>query len=239
MSLHVAWHDVECGGYAADLPLWRALADATDGPVLDVGAGSGRVALDLARHGHEVVALDVDAELLGALRERAAGLPVETVVGDARGFELGGRRFPLVLAPMQTAQLLGGPSGRTAFLAAARAHLAPGGLLAAAVAEDVETFDHELVALPDPDVGELDGARLESRPIAVRDEGERLALVRLRQVVGPGGRVRAVQDVVRLDRLDAATLEAEGAAQGLRVLRRREIPATEDHVGSVVVVLGA
>jgi SAM-dependent methyltransferase len=236
VSLHVAWHDVECGTYGADLPLWRALADATGGPVLDVGAGTGRVALDLARHGHAVVALDVDAELLGALRERANGLQVETVVGDARGFDLAGRHFGLVLAPMQTVQLLGGPEGRAGFLAAARRHLAPGGLVAAALAEQVETFAPGTVA-PEPDVGVLDGERLESRPVAVVDEGERLALVRLRQVVGPEGRVRAARDIVHLDRLDAATFEAEAAAHGLRTLPRREIPATEDHVGSTVVVL--
>ena len=63
----VAWHDVECGGYRADLPLWRELARAEAGPVLDVGAGTGRVALDLARAGHSVTALDREPELLDAL----------------------------------------------------------------------------------------------------------------------------------------------------------------------------
>ena len=42
---------------------------AAGGPVLDLGAGTGRVALDLARAGHEVVALDLDAGLLAALRD--------------------------------------------------------------------------------------------------------------------------------------------------------------------------
>ena len=64
----VIWHDLECGYYELDLPLWRELADGARGPVLDIGAGTGRVALDLARRGHEVVALDRDAELLAALR---------------------------------------------------------------------------------------------------------------------------------------------------------------------------
>jgi SAM-dependent methyltransferase len=238
VSLHVAWHDVECGTYAADLVLWRALADAAGGAVLDVGAGAGRVALDLARHGHEVLALDVDAELLAALRARAGALPVRTVRADARGFDLGAARFGLVLAPMQTVQLLDGAGGRAAFLRAAAAHLVPGGLVAAAIAEEVEEFDAGLVGLPEPDVGALDGRRLESRPIAVRGEGDRVALVRLREVVDADGRRRATQHVVRLDRLDAPTLEAEGAAAGLRVLGRRTVPATDDHVGSTVVVLG-
>ena len=47
----VVWHDVECGRYDADLPLWRELAASARRPVLDVGAGTGRVALDLARAG--------------------------------------------------------------------------------------------------------------------------------------------------------------------------------------------
>ena len=50
----VIWHDVECGGYRADLPYWVALARAHGGPVLDIGAGTGRVALALARDGHAV-----------------------------------------------------------------------------------------------------------------------------------------------------------------------------------------
>ena len=44
----VVWHDVECGRYDADLPLWHELAAQADHGVLDVGAGTGRVALKLA-----------------------------------------------------------------------------------------------------------------------------------------------------------------------------------------------
>jgi hypothetical protein len=44
-------------------------------------------------------------------------------------------------------------------------------------------------------------------------------------------------DVVALDRLDAATLEAEATAHGLTALPARQIPATEDYVGSTVVIV--
>ncbi|HEX4718759.1 MAG TPA: class I SAM-dependent methyltransferase, partial [Thermoleophilaceae bacterium] len=91
MNLEALWHLLECGGYSEDLPLWRALADEAGGAVLDIGAGTGRVALDLAARGVPVVALDANAALLEALERRAAGLPVETVVADARGFSLGRR----------------------------------------------------------------------------------------------------------------------------------------------------
>jgi SAM-dependent methyltransferase len=50
--------------------------------VLDVGAGTGRVALALAADGHEVVALDREPDLLAALRERAGDLPVDIKVKD-------------------------------------------------------------------------------------------------------------------------------------------------------------
>ena len=57
-SREVIWHDVENGSYAADLELWRTLAAEASGPILDLGAGTGRVARDLHAAGHEVHALD-------------------------------------------------------------------------------------------------------------------------------------------------------------------------------------
>ena len=54
----VVWHDVECGQYSADLALWDELAAREPGPILDVGAGTGRVSLVLAALGHDVTALD-------------------------------------------------------------------------------------------------------------------------------------------------------------------------------------
>ncbi|MDX6731199.1 MAG: hypothetical protein QOC54_1147, partial [Baekduia sp.] len=103
MSLDVVWHDVECGGYGEDVALWRQLAETEtpggEGPVLDVGAGTGRISLDLAARGVAVTALDSEASLLAALDERAAaaGLRVATVVADARSFSLGDARFGLIV----------------------------------------------------------------------------------------------------------------------------------------------
>jgi SAM-dependent methyltransferase len=234
----VLWHDLECGGYAEDLPLWRELAAAAGGPVLDVGAGTGRVALDLAGRGHPVVALDREPALVAALRERAAraGAPVEAVCADARDFALG-RRFPLVLVPMQTVQLLGGAGGRAAFLRCARAHLEPGGLLAVALADALEGFDAEHDEPPLPDLREVDGVVYASRPVAVRDEGAQVAIERIRETVDPGGRRTVQDDVVRLDRLDAAGLAAEAAAVGLWAESPRRIRGTEEYVGSTVAML--
>jgi SAM-dependent methyltransferase len=237
-ELHVLWHDLECGGYTADLPLWRELADETGGPLLDVGAGAGRVALDLARAGYDVVALDRDPVLLAALRERAAGLPLTSALADACEFALD-RRFALVLAPMQTVQLLGGPGGRAAFLRCALAHLQPGGLLACAIADALEGFDADHTEPPLPDVLERDGWVYASQPVAVRPEADGTMIERIRQTVAPDGGRSAEGDAVRLDRLDGDGFEAEGIAAGFAPAGRRFVEMTDDHVGSEVVLLRA
>lgn len=233
----VIWHDVECGAYAEDLPLWRDLAISHAGPVLDVGAGTGRVSLHLAGQGHRVVALDRSADLLAALRARSAGLPVEAVAADAREFDLGEQRFGLILVPMQTVQLLGGPDGRARFLRCARAALAPGGLLAIAIADALETFDEIRCLPPIPDIREIDGIVYASRPVAVTNEPGGAVIRRVRETVDTAGRRTVEEDLITLDHLQPATLEAEGAAAGFRVSRARAIPETDDYVGSTVVML--
>jgi SAM-dependent methyltransferase len=236
--MSVIWHDIECGAYGADVPLWRSLARAHDGPILDVGAGTGRVTLELARDGHRVVALDLDSELLAELARRATGLAVETVVADARSFELD-RRFGLIIVPMQTIQLLGGAAGRGHFLECARGHLAPGGTLALALSEELDLYEtQEGLNGPLPDVREFEGVIYSSQPTAVREDGPAFVLERRRETVDAEGRRDVEQDVVRIDSLSAAELEAEAEAAGLRSAGRRTIPPTADHVGSVVVMLG-
>jgi SAM-dependent methyltransferase len=237
VSAHVMWHDVECGAYAADLPLWRELARAGGGPVLDVGAGTGRVAIRLAHAGHDVTAMDRDGELLQVLAERAeaAGLTIETVLGDATDFELP-EWFALIAVPMQTLQLLPDSAARDGFYASARRALLPGGLVAAAIADALESFEDE-ASLPLPDMGEADGLQYLSQPVSVRAEDGALLIERIRQIVAPGGRRTTEDDVVRLARLTAADVTREAAAHGLSAEPARRIGATEEHVGSTVVML--
>jgi SAM-dependent methyltransferase len=237
VSADVVWHDVECGSYAADLDLWLELARAAGGPVLDVGAGTGRVALHLARAGVEVTALDCDAGLLGVLAERAAaaGLAVETVVADAAAFALP-RRFALIAVPMQTLQLLPDEPARGGFFASAAAALTPGGLLAAAIADALEAFD-EQAPLPPPDVGEADGRRFLSQPVAVRELPGAVRIERIRQIVAPGGERTSEDDAIELRTLGAGQLAEEAARHGLRAEPQLEVPPTGEHVGSTVVML--
>ncbi len=251
----VLWHDLECGSYAADLPLWRELAGsagpagtgARSGSVLDIGAGTGRVALDLAGRGHPVTALDLDPELLDALRERAAEAAVrtrvETVCADARTFELVRRDFAVCVAPMQTVQLLGGADGRIAFLRRVGAHLRPGGVLACAIVTEIEPFDCDAGDLgPSPEVARVNGSVYVSRATrvhlgrrSIRIERERSVLA---ETLSNHGDTELSRDVVELDRVSVSRLRREGREAGLTTLGTRSIAATEEHAGSAVVMLG-
>jgi SAM-dependent methyltransferase len=247
--MSVIWHDLECGSYAEDLPLWRSLAAEHGDPVLDIGAGTGRVALDLARAGYRVTALDRDPGLLNALEERVGSKSelfgpssqalVTTVVADARDFDLG-KRFPLAIVPMQTIQLLGGAEGRARFLACSLRHLLPDGALAIAIAEALDLYDvTDGVPSPTPDIRELDGVVYSSRPVAVRAEPDGFVLERLRETVAAAGERSVERDLIRLDRLTARALAREGRAAGFARVQRARVRETADYVGSEVVILRA
>jgi SAM-dependent methyltransferase len=242
-SAEVVWHDLECGAYSEDLPLWREFSERSStglDPVriLDVGAGAGRVALDLARAGHLLTALDLDPDLLGALAARAAnaGLDVETVCADARTFELNRTDFDLCLMPMQTVQLLGGSDERVTFLCRARAHLRDGGLLAMAIVNAIEPFDCGDGEIgPSPERTRIGGHLYETRATRVRALRERILIERERRIDGGAAQI----DVIELDVVSASELEREGLQAGFHSEGTREISPTRDHVGGTVVILRA
>jgi SAM-dependent methyltransferase len=237
VSSAAVWHDVECGGYAADLPVWERLAGAADGPVLELGCGTGRVALRLAARNNEVWAVDADASLLEALQARAAaqGLGVRAICADIRALDLD-REFALILAPTQLLQMLGSAAARHAALERAAGHLASGGRLAAAIVEPLSpSRDGPAAALPD--VRELDGWVYSSLPAVLVTAGGDLEIHRHRQAVSPNGSLSEEEHTDRLDALDADALEAEATTPSLRPAGRLEVPPTEGYLGSTVVIL--
>lgn len=221
----VIWHEVECGSYDADLKLWDELASAQGGPILELGCGTGRVLRHLDRRGHRVNGLDLDPALVAGLDGAE--------VGDARDFDLG-RRFGLVLAPMQLVQLLADTRERRQCLERVAAHLAPGGIAAFAIVEAMPAVDDPCPPLPD--TREVDGWVYSSLPLDAEVGDGEIRVRRLRQTVSPRGELSEELDELTLRELDAATLETEAAAE-LRPAGRRAIPATEAHVGSTVVLL--
>ncbi len=123
---------LEHAHYTDDLVLWRAIAEQVQGPVLDIGAAAGRLALALARAGCPVIALDVDPTMLRALAENAAREPapvaarITTMCADVRTFALE-TPVALAIAAMNTLQVLLTPDDQLACLGRVRASLAPGG----------------------------------------------------------------------------------------------------------------
>ena len=230
------WQDVEFGSYAADLPLWEELASAAGGPVLELGAGSGRVSLHLAAAGHEVTAVERDPELAAALRERADGLPLRVVTADLA--DLGQTGAALAIGPLQVIQLLG-EAERARGLAAVAAALDRGGRCALSLVDESTLVERGVTAAVRPDMRELDGWIYSSEPLWVQVSQESLRMRRLRERVAPGGDlVRKVHDDI-LHRLSPEALEAEAAAAGLRPAERRTVASSEYEAGSVVVVLEA
>jgi SAM-dependent methyltransferase len=118
-----------------DVTLYDYLARETDGPLLELGCGTGRVATQLADRGHEVVALDHDPDMIAAARLRADDLDPDArdrlrlTEGDMREFELD-ERFGLVCIPYNTFQCLHTLDDQRRCLQAIRRHLAVDGRLA-------------------------------------------------------------------------------------------------------------
>lgn len=230
----VVWHDVECGGYDADLRIWERLASEAEASVLELGCGTGRVALHLARRGHSVIGLDHDPELIDSLRERGRDLPVEAVLGDLREPRLDAE-IGLAIAPMQVLQLLPGAEDRACCLGAVASLLPPGGRFAASIVERLPPGDAD--AVPIPDVRDVEGWVYSSLPVDLELIDGDIVVRRLRQTVSPAGALEEEPNEIRIRELSAQGLEAEGAAVGLAPVERLAVPPTDLHVDSTVVVL--
>lgn len=240
LSDPVVWSDVENGAYSADLPVWEELTAKAKGPVLELGCGSGRVALHLGGLGHEVLGVDARAELVRAVndRARASGAGVEALVADIRSLELG-RRFGIVLGPMQVVHMLATGADRLAMLRGVADHLAPEGIAAFALLDEDALGDAYAASAEDlvPDIREEDGWVYSSRPLSVRSVDGGLEVHGLRQVVAPGGEIAEAEHVVRLIGVTVEEFEGEAREAGLAPLGHRGIEPTEAHMGSTVVVV--
>jgi SAM-dependent methyltransferase len=232
----VIWHDLECGGYTADLSHWERLAERAGRSLLELGCGSGRVALHLARRGFEVLGVDRDPALVAALNTRARGRrdPAKASVADALALDLG-LRFDAVIAPMQLIQLLAGAEERRICLAGMAAHLHPAGLAAVALVDPPPPGVEG--SPPLPDLRESEGWVFSSSPTSVHSEGGEIVVRRLRKRVSPGGELNEEPNEVRLSELPAVQLEEEARSCGLRACERIAIPPSAEHVGSTIVVM--
>jgi SAM-dependent methyltransferase len=135
-----------------DITFYRKLAVETGGPILDVGCGTGRVAVALASDGHDVVGVDLSAPMLRLAGARRAALPADVATrvsfsqADMLSLDLG-RVFALIVAPSRVFQFALTTDAQRQVLAALRSHLRPDGRLV------LDLFDPRLdFVVPSDDV---------------------------------------------------------------------------------------
>ena len=158
---------------SGDAAFYRALAEETGGPVLELGCGTGRVLLPIAALGIPCVGVDASPAMLAALRAKNPPPNLELVEARMETFDLGARRFALVTSPFRAFLHLLDVASQLAALANIRRHLAPGGAFA------FDIFDPKLAGSTRPATNErldatfmLDGVETRRfasvRPISAR-----------------------------------------------------------------------
>ena len=100
-AVDAAYYDLIHAHIDDDIGLWQSFAGRTDHPVLEVGAGTGRIALALARAGYEVSGIDPSAAMLAIARQKAddAALDVRLYEGTATDLLLDAEHYGMVLLP--------------------------------------------------------------------------------------------------------------------------------------------
>lgn len=163
------YYDHAFRSHRRDVAYYVGLAKRARGPVLELGAGTGRITLALARAGVAVTAVDRSRHMLERARERAAALPhaqrarLQLLRADLRRLHLD-RRFDLILAPFNLFMHMYTRADLERALLAIREHLVPGGKLA---------FD---VLMPDLGVLRRDPSRYyRCRPVFDPSDGHRYA----------------------------------------------------------------
>ena len=126
-----------------DVPFYLDEAVRSGGPVLELGVGTGRIAIPIAAAGVEVVGVDLSEGMLEVAREQAAlaGVTVDLRHGDMRDPPVEGT-FPLVIVPFRSMLHMETDADRRKALGAVRRLLAPGGRFVfdvfAPAADDIE-----------------------------------------------------------------------------------------------------
>ena len=121
-------YDLAYRGDTEDIDFWLGQANRYGGPILELACGTGRVAVPIAKQGHEVTGLDLSGSMLEQARVNSTreGLDIQWVQADMRRFQIG-QRFPLIICPSQSISRLLTVDDLEECLSRVREHLAPGG----------------------------------------------------------------------------------------------------------------
>lgn len=215
------YYDLDMLDVREDLEMYLDLARGCDDPVLELAAGSGRVAIPLALAGHQVVALDSDGAMLARARRawRGARAGQGSAVGSLRCIEAdltgyrSDERFGLIILALNGLLLMPDEDARLAALRTMRIHLRPGGLAVVDIilpdADEQASWDGRLQlewTRRDPQSGDLVTKLISAR----LDPGARsVTLTQLFDVTPPaGGELRRLSRVDTLRLVDAAELRS-------------------------------
>ena len=160
-------YDVDLVEDPGDLDLYLALAARVEGPVLELAAGTGRLAVPLAAAGHDVTAVDLDPAMLARLRRHAAAAGVasrgglEVVEADLLDLDLpAAGTYGLAFIALNSLFLLATRDGQRQAFRTIASHLARGGVAAVDVwlpdADDLARFDGRMIleyVRDDPETG--------------------------------------------------------------------------------------
>ncbi|HEX7485766.1 MAG TPA: methyltransferase domain-containing protein [Vicinamibacterales bacterium] len=128
-----------------DVRFWQDFARQQGGPLLELGCGTGRVTVPVARTGVPVVGIDRSEPMLAYARRRARRLPVasrpDLVRGDIRSLPFHDRFFSALMAPYGILQSLTKERDLAATLAEAARVLRPGGTLGVDLVPDLPAWD--------------------------------------------------------------------------------------------------
>jgi SAM-dependent methyltransferase len=203
LDLIATYYDLLYGHVDEDWPLWQNLAQAANGPILEVGCGTGRLLLPLAQAGYSITGLDLSPVALASARAKlqTAGLSkkVKVHLADMRQFDLPQKNFALAIIPLNTFMHCHTIEDQLSTLRSIYSHLQPQGQLA------IDLF------YPDPALlAEADG-RLYFEGEMVDDVTERTAQWYWRHEIDLAQQMRHLTYI--LDEIDEAGL-----------VRRAQIP---------------
>ena len=221
-AIDAAFYDAIHGDGGDDLDFWLPFVAEHGGPVLEVGAGTGRITLPLARAGHAVTALDPSPAMLAVARRRAAsdGLAVTFVDGRLPGAELQPAAFASVILPNDVFLACASREEQAAALNAVATALAPRGRLALDVAGPGHWLDPDGNGEPIPAwSGCIGGEHLEVWHVRHDDLATQTRRLSIRyEVTSADGQMRGVESDHVLRYVTFPELASMLASAGLRVL---------------------
>lgn len=221
-------YDLDLASDPGDVDLYLAMAERTGGPVVELCAGTGRIAIPLAAAGYDVTGIDLDPAMVARARRRAAseGRAVDRqlsfVTGDLFQATIpGAGTFRLAILGLNSILLLGGPREQRRAVGIMASLLAPGGIAIVdawlPMAEDLVRFDGRIGlewVRADPE----SGSEVVKSTAAWYDSSTRaLTLTTIFDAAAPGGPVRRWVREDAMTLVSAADLRLHAEDAGLEV----------------------